>query len=318
MKEIRFIQIGNNNTLNGFIYNLVANLNVIQKEYTFVFENDVLNPIAKEIVDVVRLDSEKLEHLVKSFMLDEKNSEYPIGITDMSLEDDYFTITGPTVSIITTYDYQSYCKYTLYDLVLCSIVYILAQHIDTEAHLMPCGCPNDACDNPADINFCLEKSEFCEPCTKKILSAVELGKMTIKQVAAINRILDVCGKRKICFVLMPFKDKFDSVYSVLKEVITEAGYVCVRADEIFKPGSILNVIIEMIERADLIIADLTDRNPNVFYELGYAHAIGKNTILLTQKTSDVPFDIRHRRYIRYDVSDDILRTFKIDLLKYFT
>ena len=61
----------------------------------------------------------------------------------------------------------------------------------------------------------------------------------------------------------------------------------------------MTLIWENILRADLIIADLTGRNPNVFYELGYAHALHKNTVLITQSIDDVPFDLRHRQMIKY-------------------
>jgi hypothetical protein len=62
--------------------------------------------------------------------------------------------------------------------------------------------------------------------------------------------------------------------------------------------------------ARLIVADCTDRNPNVFYEIGLAHTIGKPTILLTQKSEDVPFDLRHLRYIEYQLTPRGMKEFE--------
>ena len=74
---------------------------------------------------------------------------------------------------------------------------------------------------------------------------------------------------------------------------------CVRADDIFAPGPIINDILRSIQESDYIIADLTEQNPNVYYELGLAHASGKPVILITQNIDSLPFDLRHQRIIEY-------------------
>jgi len=76
------------------------------------------------------------------------------------------------------------------------------------------------------------------------------------------------------------------------------------------------LIWEQVLRADLIIADLTGRNPNVFYELGYAHALHKNSILITQSIEDVPFDLRHRQMIRYAATPKGYQALKESLKNY--
>jgi nucleoside 2-deoxyribosyltransferase len=104
-------------------------------------------------------------------------------------------------------------------------------------------------------------------------------------------------------VLMPFAPTFTPVYKrSIVPTLTGLKWICKRADEILKPSEIIMLIWQEILRADLIIADLTGRNPNVFYELGYAHALHKNTILITQSINDVPFDLRHRQMIQYSAS----------------
>ncbi len=103
-----------------------------------------------------------------------------------------------------------------------------------------------------------------------------------------------------CFVLMPFREEYDEIYQdILKPLFEEMGYHCLRADEIYGSRSIVQDIWEHIQTSGLIVADMTGRNPNVFYELGLSHATGKNVILITQSIEDVPFDLRHLRCIVY-------------------
>ena len=75
---------------------------------------------------------------------------------------------------------------------------------------------------------------------------------------------------------------------------------CFRADEIFTPTSIIEDIRQNIRNAQFLIADLTEKNPNVLYELGFAHGIEKNVILIARKMEDVPFDLRHLRIAKYE------------------
>lgn len=105
---------------------------------------------------------------------------------------------------------------------------------------------------------------------------------------------------KLCFVLMPFNSTFKKVYNEgIKPAIKKAHLHPKRADEIFTPTSIVQDIWEHINRSSLLIADVTDRNPNVFYEVGLSHALPKRLIIITQKKEDVPFDIQHIRWIPY-------------------
>lgn len=106
---------------------------------------------------------------------------------------------------------------------------------------------------------------------------------------------------QLCFVLMPFAPKLQPVYEDhIKPTVEAAGLVCQRADDIAGTNSITWDIWERINRARFLIADLTDQNANVFYELGLAHALSKDVILLTQSMTFVPFDLRALRCIPYD------------------
>ena len=106
--------------------------------------------------------------------------------------------------------------------------------------------------------------------------------------------------KPFAFVLMPFSEGFEDIYKLgIKAACEDAGAYCERVDEQFFDGSILDRIYNQIGKADVIIADLTGRNPNVFYETGYAHALGKRVILLTQQVEDIPFDFKHYTHIVY-------------------
>jgi hypothetical protein len=97
-----------------------------------------------------------------------------------------------------------------------------------------------------------------------------------------------------CFVMMPFGEWFDRYYQeIYVPAIKEAGFETVRADELFTTGSVVEQIWEQIEKSKLLIADLTGKNPNVFYELGLSHAAKKPVVFTASEVGDVPFDLRH-------------------------
>lgn len=108
--------------------------------------------------------------------------------------------------------------------------------------------------------------------------------------------------RNSCFFLMPFNERFDVVYATVKEQLMDSNFVCNRADELTGSKPIINKILVEILRAQYIIVDLTDCNPNVFYELGITHTFkdSQNVLLLKQKGSRVPFDITHLQYREYN------------------
>jgi hypothetical protein len=117
-----------------------------------------------------------------------------------------------------------------------------------------------------------------------------------------------------CFVMMPFANPLGQYYDkIYKPAIEKAGLVPVRADaEIFGTGKIIDQICVGIKQAKVLIAELTSRNPNVFYELGLAHALQKPVVLVSSNENDVPFDLHHIRVIYYDVTDPFWGTKLID------
>ena len=100
-------------------------------------------------------------------------------------------------------------------------------------------------------------------------------------------------------IMMPFSAEFNSIYLTLQQATTSIGFSHVRADDIWEHHTIIQDIVNIIARAKVVICDCSGKNPNVFYEAGIAHAIGKEVILITQSENDIPFDLRHLRYIHY-------------------
>ena len=90
---------------------------------------------------------------------------------------------------------------------------------------------------------------------------------------------------------MPFSKEFEGIYFGIKEACKSTGNHCERVDEQTFSGTILSRIYNQIAKADLIISEITIRNPNVFYETGYAHALGKRVILLAETAAELPFDV---------------------------
>lgn len=108
-----------------------------------------------------------------------------------------------------------------------------------------------------------------------------------------------------CFVLMPFAPPVGNHYALIFDpAIQKAGLKPVRADaDMFATGKIMDQVWAGINAAKVLVAELTSRNPNVFYELGIAHALRKPVVLISSNEDDVPFDVRHIRVIYYDVND---------------
>jgi hypothetical protein len=108
-----------------------------------------------------------------------------------------------------------------------------------------------------------------------------------------------------CFVMMPFADPIGGYYkSIYETAISKAGLRPVRADDdIFATGKIIDQVWDGITAAKVLVAELTGRNPNVFYELGLAHALAKPVVLVSSNQTDVPFDLQHIRVIYYDMRD---------------
>jgi hypothetical protein len=99
--------------------------------------------------------------------------------------------------------------------------------------------------------------------------------------------------------MMPFDAGFNPVYDSIRQAADNAGLRCRRADDIWENAAIIQDVVALIDRSRVVVCDCSGRNPNVFYEAGIAHTLGREVILITQSEHDIPFDLRHLRYIPY-------------------
>lgn len=121
--------------------------------------------------------------------------------------------------------------------------------------------------------------------------------------------------KKRVFVLTPFHSKYENTYHTIKAVCSRLGLDCMRGDEQFKPGAVLSHILELIAQASIVIVNIDGRNPNVYYELGIAHAMGKKTILVASDIESVPFDMKAQRIVLYDSIEELERNLTSSLAR---
>lgn len=142
------------------------------------------------------------------------------------------------------------------------------------------------------------------------------GEEDLQKMDQNLEISPIFGKpdKKYCydlFVLMPFIATLKPIYDDhIKKVAETLNLSVARADDFFSQNSIMHEVWSAISLAKILIADCTGKNPNVFYEIGLAHAIGKPVVLITQNADDVPFDLRHRRYILYAYTPPGMKIFE--------
>jgi hypothetical protein len=111
----------------------------------------------------------------------------------------------------------------------------------------------------------------------------------------------VKGSQGTYFVLAPFKEPFDSYYeAIIAPAIESVGLLPYRGDSLFRPSPIMGDVWRMIQEAKVLVAELTEKNANVFYELGLGHAIGKPVIMIAETIGDVPFDLQPLRVLLYE------------------
>jgi hypothetical protein len=100
-------------------------------------------------------------------------------------------------------------------------------------------------------------------------------------------------------VMMPFDTRFNDVYATIQATAKDLNMRCMRDDDIWEDHAIIQDVVSLINRSRIIICDCTQRNANVFYEVGIAHTLGRDAILIAQAEADIPFDLRHLRYAIY-------------------
>lgn len=139
-----------------------------------------------------------------------------------------------------------------------------------------------------------------------------------KRIVRINPIFagrDFLIEPNLCFVLLEYKPPFTDIYETLiRPTVESEGFRCLKANDIFSTTPVIEDIWANINKASLIIAEITSTNSNVLYELGICHTLGKEVMIITQRPEDVPFNFRHLRFYPYknDIpgSDELKRNIK--------
>jgi len=297
MTSIRFVVMQDSDIRN--VRNLANNLTLRQTEYQFFVHDTVLK--FPKCLNTASDPLEQFEKLAMDLCADQYPDEYPVVICNYKfkdysfakISDDVTTISTGALPATSSRDFlQKYIAFVLVDA-------LMSLQVQVGAHHVPRGCVGDSWSRARDVSAGIRQGQYCSECRPIILSSIGTA-ISLHDLAAIFRMLDYVADRKTCFVIMPFNKKFDAVYvKCLQPALIEKTWVPRRADKIFQSREIMALVWEEILRADLVIADLTGKNANVFYELGYAHALDKQTILITQSIKDVPFDLRHRQLIEY-------------------
>ncbi|GAB3707322.1 hypothetical protein GCM10027592_41360 [Spirosoma flavus] len=129
----------------------------------------------------------------------------------------------------------------------------------------------------------------------------------------VFRIPDKAVESNVLSVMMPFDGKFSGTYTAIRNVCQKLRVECRRADDIWDNSILIQDVFDLIFTSKAVITDFTDRNPNVFYETGVAHALGKLVIPITQSVADIPFDLRHHRALTYLPNTEGLQKLEKDL-----
>jgi hypothetical protein len=116
-------------------------------------------------------------------------------------------------------------------------------------------------------------------------------------------------------VMMPFSPGYKGTYDAIKRTTDHIGLECLRADDIWENSTFMQDIFELIYCSKIVIVDFSERNPNVMYETGIAHTLGKIVIPITQSISDIPSDLGHHRAYKYLPNDEGYRNLSNELYK---
>lgn len=106
-------------------------------------------------------------------------------------------------------------------------------------------------------------------------------------------------ERDLVAVMMPFAPEFEAVFEAIKFAAATVGLRVLRAKDIWEHATVIQDVFGLIFRSQIVVCDFTGKNPNVFYEAGIAHTLGKHVVPITQSSSDIPFDLQHHRYLSY-------------------
>lgn len=152
-----------------------------------------------------------------------------------------------------------------------------------------------------DENLRVVQEYISKKCTTagEVISSIDDGGRKIVFSPNIFSIPFETVDHNLISVMMPYSSELSPVYESIKQASGNAGFECLRADDIWDHSTIIQDVFSLIFRSFIVVCDFTGKNPNVFYEAGIAHTLGKHVVPITQSVQDIPFDLKHHRFLTY-------------------
>ncbi|STD59667.1 hypothetical protein [Empedobacter falsenii] len=148
-----------------------------------------------------------------------------------------------------------------------------------------------------DVNHLLLKNEYIKN-NSPIINSKETYYSEFLKANGITQ-NDLLIDSRLVFILTPFHDNYFEDYKIVRDACTQSGFIAYRGDENYIKGDIFPEMLKLIVKANLIIANVNGRNPNVLYELGIAQALDKPVILISSEPDKLPIDIKSKRFLIY-------------------
>ncbi len=155
-------------------------------------------------------------------------------------------------------------------------------------------------------------AKTCASCATDISSEPEIGSKIVFS-SNIFQVPSDPPDPNLISVMMPLSKDFSLTYETIKEAAAELGFTCKRADDIWEHPTIIQDVFSLLFRSFIVICDFSGKNPNVFYEAGIAHTLGKHVVPITQSDQDIPFDLAHHRCLVYLNNSEGLSALKQEL-----
>jgi hypothetical protein len=180
-----------------------------------------------------------------------------------------------------------------------------------------------------DVNKALKSSKFIlkeksdgqylmKKITREFISTEISEIEAIQQITFTPSVFKVPKKTtnsKLISVMMPFNPAYRGTYEAIKRVADHMELECLRADDIWENSTFIQDIFDLIFCSRIVVVDFSERNPNVMYETGIAHTLGKIVIPITQSINDIPSDLGHHRALKYSPNDEGYRNLSNELYK---
>lgn len=151
----------------------------------------------------------------------------------------------------------------------------------------------------------------------EFVSSEDIGARRIVFSPSVFRVPDERPDINLLSVMMSFDSSLDPVYRTIKSAAETIGLKCMRADDIWDSSTVIQDVFSLIFRSYIVVCDFSGRNPNVFYEAGIAHTLGKHVVPITQTLEHIPFDLRHHRAAVYLNNGEGLQSLQGDLVDRF-